>query len=198
MKQPRAAIGLKTKTGKAIAVVLSESDARPQFVCREMLKLYDEDLPETVQPYHNVMEMPWSESVIAIKKPIAAIEKIAAASLRTLIDSVQERGLRVACVAIVGPADRKLERIGNPHIRAHAAEGVLYRAVMETAARDNACQSRSFVDPTSELGRPAREVKKFLEAIGKEAGTPWRADEKTAAIAAWAALSLTPRRSSAR
>jgi len=73
---------------------------------------------------------------------------------------------------------------------------VLYRAVMETAARDNACPSRSFVDPTPELGRPPREVKKFLDDIGKIAGSPWRADEKTAAIAAWAAL--TPRRSSAR
>jgi hypothetical protein len=198
MKQTRAAIGLKTKTGKAIAVVLSESDPRPQFVWREELRLYDEDLPETMQPYHNVMEMPWSESVIAIKGAIAAIEKIAAASLRILIDSVQYRGMRVACVAIVGPADRKLERIGNPHIRAHAAEGVLYRAVMETAARENGCKSRSFADPTPELGRPAREVKKFLEDIGKIAGTPWRADEKTAAIAAWAALSVTARRSSAR
>ena len=196
MKQPRAAIGLKTKTGKAIAVVLRETGARPEFVSRETLKLYDEDLPETVQPYHNVMEMPWSESVIAIKKPIAAIEKIAAAALRTLIDSVQAQGMRVMSVAIVGPADRKLERIGNPHIRAHAAEGVLYRAVMETAARENKCASRSFVDPAPELGRPAREVKKFLGDIGKIAGTPWRADEKTAALAAWAAL--TPRRSSAR
>jgi hypothetical protein len=198
MKQPRAAIGLKTKTGKAIAVVLSESDMRPQFVWREELRLYDEDLPETMQPYHNVMEMPWSESVIAIKGAIAAIEKIAAASLRILIDSVQYRGMRVACVAIVGPADRKLERIGNPHIRAHAAEGVLYRAVMETAARENGIKWRSFADPAPELGRPAREVKKFLEDIGKIAGTPWRADEKTAAIAAWAALSVTARRSSAR
>jgi hypothetical protein len=163
-----------------------------------MLKLYDENLPETLQPYHNVMDRPWSESVIAIKKPIAAIERIASASLRTLIDSVQALGMRVACVGIVGPADRKLERIGNPHIRAHAAEGVLYRAVMATAARDNACQSRSFVDPTAELGRPAREVKKFLEAIGKEAGTPWRADEKSAAMAAWAVLSVSRPRSSAR
>src|SRR6266550_6429548 len=111
MKQPRAAIGLKTKNGRAGAVGLSESDSRPQFVCREMLKLFDENLPATMQPYHNVMELPWSESVVAIREAIAAIEKIAAVSLRTLIDSVHARGMRVACVAIVGPADRKLERI---------------------------------------------------------------------------------------
>jgi hypothetical protein len=106
--------------------------------------------------------------------------------------------MRVASIAIVGPADRKLERIGNPHIRAHAAEGVLYRAVMEAAARANACTSRSFVDPVPVLGRPDREVKKFLGEIGKEAGPPWRADEKTAAIAAWAALSVTARQPSSR
>ncbi len=198
MKQPRAAIGLKTKTGRAIAVVLSESDGRPHFVFREMLKLYDESIPATMQPYHNVMELPWSESVVAIQEAIAAIEKIAAASLRTLIESVHARGMRVASIAIVGPADRKLERIGNPHIRAHAAEGVLYRAVMEAAARANACKSRSFVDPVPALGRSDREVKKFLGDIGKAAGPPWRADEKTAAIAAWAALSVTARQPSAR
>jgi hypothetical protein len=198
VKQPRAAIGLKTKTGRAIAVVLSGSRVRPQFVCREMLKLYDEDLPVTLQPYHNVMELPWSESVVAIRGAIAAIEKIAAASLRTLIDSVHSRGMRVTSVGIVGPADRKLAQIGSPHIRAHAAEGVLYRAVMETAARENACAWRSFVDPASALGRPDREVKKFLADIGKIAGSPWRADEKSAAMAAWACLSITPRRSSAQ
>ncbi|HYS54907.1 MAG TPA: hypothetical protein VER58_14210 [Thermoanaerobaculia bacterium] len=197
MKERRAAIGIKSKTGRAIAVVLSESTAHPEFVCRQELKLSDKKIPATMQPYHEVMEMPWSESVTAVKPAIAAIEKIAAASLRKLMDVVESRGLRVACVAVVGPKDRQLERIGNPHIRAHAAEGVLFRAVVEKAAAANDCPSRAFVDPTTELPEPSGRVKSVLAEYGKAAGSPWRADEKTAAIAAWVALA-TPIRPSAR
>ena len=184
----KVAIGVKTKTGRAIAVALSE---QLEFIGREELILCDES---TKQPYHDVMELPWNESIVAVKPAIATIERIAAEALRRLIASIESRGLRVECVAVVGPADRKLERIGNPHIRAHAAEGVLFRAVVEKAAKVNRRQTRSFVDPAAELKRSAREVKSALEKLGKIAGAPWRAEEKSAAIAAWAAL--TARRSS--
>ena len=97
-----ALLGLRAKTGRAIAVVLS---SKGEFLARREIPLSDPAVAGTAQPYHVVMEMPWSESVIAIKKPIAAIEKIATASLRALIASVQARGMRVACIAIVGPAN---------------------------------------------------------------------------------------------
>ncbi len=170
----RVAIGVKTKTGRAIAVALSEPATSPEFVCREEL----------------LLSVPWSESIVAVKPTIEAIDKIAAAALRQLIATVESRGFRVEWVAVVGPADRKLERIGNPHIRAHAAEGVLFRAVVEKAAKANRRQTRSFVDPAAELKRSAREVKSALEKLGKIAGSPWRAEEKSAAIAAWVALSV--------
>ncbi len=187
MKQRRVAIGVKTRTGRAIAVALSEPASSPQFVCREELALSDKTIPATMQPYHEVMELPWNESVIAVKPTIEAIEKIAAASLRTLIKSLQSRGFQVACVAVVGPNDRKLERIGNPHIRAHAAEGVLFRAAVEKAAAMNHCEARAFDDPAAELKRA--DCKRVLTQLGKVAGTPWRAEEKSAAMAAWIALS---------
>lgn len=188
MKPTRVAIGVKTKTGRAVAVALSDPASSPQFVCREEIPLSEKSVPATMQPYHEVMELPWSESLIAVRPTIAAIEKIAAASLRKLITAIEARGFRVACIAVVGPADRKLERIGNPHIRAHAAEGVLFRAVVEKAAEANDRETRSFVDPAAELKRPAREVKKILTQLGTIAGSPWRAEEKSAALAAWAAL----------
>ena len=188
----KVAIGVKTKTGRAVAVALSDPSSSPQFVCREEISLSDKAVPATMQPYHEVMELPWSESLIAVRPTIAAIEKIAAASLRKLITEIEGRGFRVACVAVVGPADRKLERIGNPHIRAHAAEGVLFRAVVEKAADANDRKRRSFVDPTAELKRPAREVKKILTQLGTIAGSPWRAEEKSAALAAWIALTPQP------
>jgi len=177
--------------------VLRHSAGVPEFVLREELKLYDEKITATIQPYHQIMELPSSEWAAAIKPAIAAIEKIAVASLKKLIDEVESRGMGIASIAVVGPKDRQLERIGNPHIRAHAAEGVLYRAVIETAAKRNDCPSRAFVDPTPELRRPSQQIRKVLAELGKVAGPPWRADEKIAAVAAWVSLP-TPSRPSKR
>ena len=183
----RAAIGLKSKTGKAIAVAIA---APLEYICREELTLCD---ASTRQPYHDVMEMPWSESIVAVKPAIATIEKIAAVELRRFVESVESRGFDVAGIAVVGPAERNLERIGNPHIRAHAAEGVLFRAVIETAAKKNRLTSKAFVDPAKEVTAAQR---KKIDGMKEIAGPPWRAEEKSAAMAACAMLS--PRRSSAR
>jgi hypothetical protein len=184
----RAAIGLKTKTGRAIAVVLAGSADNPEFVCREELRLYDENVSDSIQPYHQVMEMPWSDWDAALEPKIAAIDNIANSALGTFIEAMRSRKLRIACVVVIGPDDRKLERIGNPHIRAHAGEGVLYRAVMERAAKKHRIPTRTFADPEDALGRPSREVKKVLTRLGEAAGPPWRSEEKSAAMAAWIAL----------
>ena len=176
----RAAIGIKSKTGRGIAVALAASN---EFICREELTLADPDA--TVGPYHEVMELPWSESIVAVRPAIATIETIAARELRRLIEELQSRGFDVGCIAVVGPADRNLERIGNPHIRAHAAEGVLFRAVIEKAAKSNRVASRLFVDPAKELNASQ---KKTIEQMKAAAGPPWRADEKSAAMAAMIAL----------
>lgn len=175
----RATIGLRAKTGRAIAVALS---APRGFILREEVVLCD---ASTKQPYHDVMELPWIQSIVAVRPAIATIEKIAARELRRLIDEVSSRGYQVDCIAVVGPADRNLERIGNPHIRAHAAEGVLFRAVIEKAAKSNRVASRAFVDPSTEL---TAAQKKSVEEMKKVAGSPWRADEKSAAMAAMALL----------
>ncbi|HUJ16353.1 MAG TPA: hypothetical protein VL284_21370 [Thermoanaerobaculia bacterium] len=177
MKQ--AAIGLKSKTGRAIAVAIAEP---MEFLVREEVMLCDRS---TKQPYHDVMEMPWSESVIAVKPAIVTIEQIAARELRRLIKEIESRGYEVACIGVVGPADRKLERIGNPHIRAHAAEGVLFRAVIEKAAKANGRESHAFVDPASEV---TEAQKKKIAEMKRVAGPPWTADEKAAAMAAIALL----------
>lgn len=175
----RATIGLRAKTGRAIAVALA---APNEFICRQELALCDD---ATKQPYHDVMELPWSESVVAVRPAIATIEKIAARELRRLIEEVEARGYEVERIAVVGPADRNLERIGNPHIRAHAAEGVLFRAVIEKAAKANRRQSTAFVDPAEDL---TAAQKKSIEKMKEVAGSPWRADEKSAAMAALTAL----------
>jgi hypothetical protein len=130
-----AAIGFKAKTGRAIAVVLRGPREAPQLFRRTELILTDPRVPATFQPYHEVMDLPWQESQIKVKPFVRAIEKVAAKALAQLIRELQLEGVKVVSVGIAGTADRDLSKIGNYHIRAHAAEGLLFRQVLESAAK---------------------------------------------------------------
>jgi hypothetical protein len=169
-----ALLGLRAKTGRAIAVVLSSNG---EFLARREIPLVDADIAETAQPYHVVMTMPWSEATVAVKDLVKAIERVATSELRALA-----REFDVGAVGIVGAPDRALEKIGNEHIRAHAAEGVLFRRVLEVAAENNNLRHRAFVEKTLPIDPRTKE-------LGRAAGAPWRADEKLAASAALATAS---------
>jgi len=121
-----AAIGLKAKTGRAIAVVLSGPTDAPQLIKRTELILTDPRVPATFQPYHKVMDLPWSESEKRVVPFVRAIEKIAAKTLAELVHELKSQGMGVVGVGISGAADRDLSKIGNYHIRAHAVEGLLF------------------------------------------------------------------------
>ena len=130
-------IGLRAKTGRAIAVVLGGSINTPVVLLKTEIKLVDPKVPGTAQPYHEVMDLPWAESQRAVRKYAAAIERTAQKALARLIEEQRSNGRKIVGVGIVGAPDRDLARIGNPHIRAHAAEGVLFRRVLDFAAQSN-------------------------------------------------------------
>ena len=187
-------IGLRAKTARAIAVVLGGQPDSPRVLKRVELKLADPAFPETSQPYHEVLDLPWGKAQVAVRKIAARIEKLASKELARLVREVGAEGLIVSGVGIVGAADRNLEKIGSTHIRAHAAEGVLFREVLEVAAVANDLPNRLFnerdLDETAELELklPIAKIKAQLAEMGRVAGSPWRADEKAAATAAWLAL----------
>ena len=189
-----AAIGLKAKTGRAVAVVLSGSVNAPQLVSRTELSLTDPRMPATFQPYHEVMELPWDESLKKVKPFVRAIEKVSTKALAILIHELKGQGLTVIGVAVVGSQNRDLYKIGNYHIRAHAAEGMLFRQVLEHAAQSNKVPHRTFqektlgIQATTELRVTVAQLNSRLKSIGQSAGAPWRTDQRTAATAAWLML----------
>jgi hypothetical protein len=188
------AIGLRAKTGRAIAVVLGGPPDSPRVLKRIEVKLTDPALPETSEPYHRVMDLPWAKATVAVRRIASRIEKVAARELARLVREAQKDGLIVGGVGIVGAGERNLEKIGSTHIRAHAAEGVLFREVLEFAAAANKLRSRRFdersLDMTAEveLKLPVARIRDQLAEMGRSAGSPWRADEKAAATAAWLLL----------
>jgi hypothetical protein len=194
-KMRTSALGFRAKTGRAIAVALSEPPGAPELIWRREIGLTDLNVPATKQPYHEVMELPWSEAELAVQPFVRAIEEVASTTLAALIAELQASGFEVRTVGIVGSGDRKLEKIGNEHIRAHAAEGILFRRVLEVAAARNKVRHRTLTEDvldaiaTSELHPPVGTVGDTLKALGRKAGPPWRADERVAATVAWLGLS---------
>jgi hypothetical protein len=194
MKDNLVTIGFRAKTGRAIAVVLGGSSDSPRVLSKLEIKLADPKMPATSQPYHEVMDLPWAESQRAVRKSAAAIEAIARKALASLIEELQSQGLKVYGAGIVGAKDRDLARIGNYHIRAHAAEGLLFRRVLDLAADASGLKRRIFPDreldqiATTELGLQSADLKRKLNDLGRLLEAPWRADEKQAATAAWLLL----------
>jgi hypothetical protein len=190
-------IGLKARTGKAIVVVLAGPAVSPRVVTRTELVVTDPTIPATSQPYHEVMDLPWNEATEAVKIFKEAIEKIAAATLSGVVRDLKAAGLKVSAVGIAGSADRVLEKIGNPHIRAHAAEGILFRQVLELATKANRLRHRTFAEKdleelaALELGLTIAQLKQYLSEIGRSAGPPWRTEQRIAATAAWLTLPST-------
>ena len=86
--------------------------------------------------------------------------------------------------------------VGNPHIRAHASEGQLFRTVLQSALQSHGIRCRVFVEKqlgaaaAAGLKRRKAEIKRVVARIGKDVGGPWRADEKAASTAAWLLLRL--------
>lgn len=189
-----ASIGLRAKTGRAIVVVLTGPPTAPHVVKRLEFSVVDPAAPETFQPYHEVLDLPWEQAQKAAQKMARKIERVATKALRTLLRELESEGFSVRGVGVVGAGERNLEKIGSTHIRAHAAEGVLFRQVLEVAADTNDLPNRRFDERTieqtaeTELKIPVARIKAHLAEMGREAGSPWRADEKSAATAAWVVL----------
>lgn len=185
------AVGFRAKTGRAICVALAKPSHAPELVWRGETVLVDPEFPETGEPYHQFMELPWEEALVAVRPSVARIEIVAKLALASLVRKFVEQGANVRAIGIVGSADRTLAKIGNYHIRAHAAEGILFRRVLESAAGHNNLPWRAFSeqqvtkDAESELKGIAEA---HLKVLGRQAGPPWRADERAAATAAWLAL----------
>jgi hypothetical protein len=188
------AIGLRAKTGRAIAVVVGGSPESPVVLRKSELKLIDPKVPHTAQPYHAVMELRWEESQKAVRQSAHAIERVARTALAGLVKELQANGSMVRGVGVIGSKDRDLARIGNYHIRAHAAEGILFRRVLELAAEREGLPTRTFADSelekiaSSELNVSPAAIKQTLKNLGRPLDPPWRTDEKFSALAAWLML----------
>jgi hypothetical protein len=186
------AVGFRVKSGYAIAVVLEGSRQTPRPVASRIIEMSDPAIAETRQPYHDGFYKT-EENTREIARRVAIVKRCARKSLAALMEreALAERKWRAALVvgSLIDPAT-----VANPHIRAHAHEGQLFRTVLEESLAAHAVDCDVIVDKqlashaAKELGRPASAVAQVVASFGKTLGGRWRAEEKAAAMAAWLAL----------
>ena len=176
-----AAVGLRVKTGRAFAVVVSGTRSAPHAVARDEVWLADRGEPETIHPFHLEMEGQPKAAAAAAQ----AAHRIGARALRQFFDSVAP--LRLKSVAVVVNTHTPPERISSPHMRAHSREGWLFREICERAAEQFGIEPITLA--IDEIPSTERATQQALALLGGEFGRPWSADWKLAAAAAWLQLS---------
>jgi hypothetical protein len=187
-------IGLRVKTGKAIAVLFGGSPSSPAVLKRGELLLADPNEPDTWQPYHVVMDLPWDEAEQAVQKTARIVRMAGATAISEWVRDAKTLGFTLSRVGIVAGSLQDPSKIGSPHIRAHAAEGKLYRESLERGAdklnliRQCFAEDDLYETVASQLGFSVATLKERVSEFGAAVGRPWRADEKAATAAAWAVL----------
>jgi hypothetical protein len=122
-----------------------------------------------------------------------AVRSISQESLTTLLKGYLQKGFRISRAALVVGSQIDPARIANPHIRAHALEGRLFRSVVEQALHDHEIcadvllERNAYSSVAARLKQSSDDVKRAIQDLGQSATGkrgPWRAEQKLAALAA--------------
>jgi len=188
-----ATLGCRVKSGWATAVLLAAPADKPRVLDRCRIDLSDPADPETRQPFHAGTGREETDDT-KIRRRTGAVEGIARQSVGALIERYREANTPPCLAALVVGSLADPDSIANPHIRAHASEGRLFRTVLAEALRACGVQPEVFVarsiyaEAVAGLKRQEDDVRQLLVSMGRAVGRPWGAEEKVAALAAWLRL----------
>jgi hypothetical protein len=182
-----------------MAVLLGGPASSPRILEKVRVDLADPSIPESIHPFHPALEKPAAEGKRMTGRLVRVVEERAARSLADLFTRWREAGRVLGGAGLVVGSLADPEAIANDHIRAHASEGRLFRRVVEEAA--GRCrlpaivlvEKEVYASAAEALGAPEARLKEAVAALGKGLAGPWRAVEKTAALAAWIVLARAGR-----
>jgi hypothetical protein len=189
----RHALGFRVKSGWATAVLLGGTARAPQVLDCGKVDLSDDEVPETRQPHHAGMGMLQTDQA-KVSRLSKIIARAALRSVAEMMQKYKEAGHVIPSAGLVVGSEIDPAKVGNPHIRAHALEGRLFRTALQDALDSCGVRAAVYVERSihahaaERLKKSETELKSALITLGKGFGGPWRANEKTAALAAWLAL----------
>jgi hypothetical protein len=196
IKTQTAVLGFRVKSGWASVVLLTNTAHAPQLSDVNRIELCDPRFPETRQPYHAAMGK-LETDLAKVNQRERVVRSISQQSLARLLKDYRRKGFRIVRAALVVGSQINPANIANPHIRAHALEGRLFRsAVAETLQaheiRTEVLLERdAYPSVAARLKQSSDDVKRAIQDLRRSApakGRPWRAEEKLAALAGLFAL----------
>jgi hypothetical protein len=190
-------LGFAPHSGWAAVVVIGGTPARPLVLARERLELAETGLPGAKQPYHAIEALHLGEARARLAAFEASAARLAAAGVRTLVQTARAAGVGPAAAGILDSSGREgatLEAILASHALIHTADGNHFREALGAACAGEKlpCTRIRQRDLPGEaartLKRTPRELAAAIAQLGREARAPWGADQKGAALIAWLLL----------
>jgi hypothetical protein len=189
-----AAVGLTVSTGRAVVVVLRGTRASPEIVVRYEIQLSDPWVRESSHPYHFEFGDAGAAGERARILGCKAAERAVHSAMRTLVSDMRAHGLEPRAAAIVVRSLIEPKRVRGVHPRAHAEERKLYCSAVAASLAECGVRAATFEERAVRasaakiLAMKAKQLDDMLWVFVRRVGTPWRAPEKLAALAAWASL----------
>jgi hypothetical protein len=186
------------KSGWAATVLLIGSPASPRLAGSDRIDLSDPAIPESRQPYHAGFGTARGSGA-ELTRLVGSVRRFGARSVKSVIKTYATAGPALTGAGVVVGSLIDPGRIANQHIRIHALEGQLFRQVVEQALASGglSCsiwRERDIYGAAAEaLHQTEPRIRSTLAALGRGIGGPWRAEQKTAAVAAWLVLAAAGR-----
>jgi hypothetical protein len=196
IKAQTAGLGFRVKSGWAAIALLTGTARSPQLSDIGRIELCDPRLPETQQPYHAAMGKLETDST-KVNQRERVVRRISQQSLARLLKNYRRQGFRIMRAALVVGSQINPANISNPHIRAHAFEGRLFRSAVAETLQANEIRIEvllerdAYPSVAARLKQSGDDVKRAIQNLRRSApakGGPWRAEEKLAVLAALFAL----------
>ena len=188
-----AAVGFRVKSGWATAVLVAGPVQSPRVLDSRIVALSDSGIPESRQPYHAGTGALETDTV-KVARRIKIVQRCASRSVGKLLQDYNNLGFNLRGAALAVGSLVEPTTISNPHIRAHAFEGRLFRTVLEQALRAGglACRAvverNAYAEAAAVLCLTEDELKRSVSRLSHSQAGPWRAEQKLAALVAWMVL----------
>jgi hypothetical protein len=193
VKVETAGLGFRVKSGWAAVVLLSGPVDSPVLRDNKVIDLSDPGFPETRQPYHAAMGTLETDAKKTNQRT-DVVRRTAKKSVTNFLADCRRHHYSITRASLVVGSQIDPALIANPHIRAHALEGQLFRCALEEALRSYKIhvaillERDAYAAVAAQLKRSSDDVQRTIQNLRGSTDGPWRADQKLAALAAWVAL----------
>ena len=186
-------LGFRVKSGWAAAILLTGPVRLPRLCDIRLIDVCDPKIPATLQPYHAAMGK-LETNTARLKSRLQIVRRVTKHSVAKIVSDHRRDGHKIRRAGFVVGSQIDPTLIANPHIRAHALEGQLFRTALADALRAHEIQCvvlserEALAKAATLLKKSPAELQSVINEMRRTARGPWRAEQKLATIAAWFAL----------